>query len=232
MGGRGSGSSTPGDTSDPKDQGGSSSDSLRKQVDKAASEEEKNGIITGWIEQHESAGTETIINPVMELEYECYSVTIDGIKIYYETPNDAAFAAIRALISGNKIPDRLKEHIDAIMLIPDQKPGSPITIATEKNGTITIFEDRLVDTGTLAHEMSHALAEDIWSSALPPAESDYMAAINSGEPPVSAYGGKDASEDFAEAVRMYITDKAGFKSGWPRRFVVVDKVIRNRNYKG
>jgi len=166
MGGRGRSSSGGGNTDDPRDQGGSSSDSLRKKIDGADSEEEKTQIIVDWIEENESPETETIINPVTGNEYECYSVTIDGIKIYYQTPNDAVFAAIKSLISGNKIPDMLKEHIDAIMIISDQNPGDPKTIAGYEDGIITIFEDRIVDAGILGHEASHGLAEDKWGNAL------------------------------------------------------------------
>lgn len=232
MGGRGGSSSGGGDTSDPKNQAGSSSDSLRKKIDEAESEEEKEQIITDWIEENESPNTETTINPITGLEYECYSVTIDGIKIYYESPDDSAFAAIKSLISGNKIPDLLKEGIEAIMIIPDQNPGNPTTIAKEENGIITIFENRIVDAGIIGHEAAHTLADDRWGNATPPAGSDYRSAIDSREPPVSTYGRTSPSEDFAEAIRMYITNRTAFKKGWPKRYKVIHRMMRERGYRG
>lgn len=232
MGGRGGSSAGPGDTSDPKDQAGSSSTALRKSISKADSLDGKNQITRDWIEQHMSPGTTLIVNPETSVEHDAHSLTIDGITVYFDSVTDAVVNDIRELVAGDHIPSLLKEQVDAIQIIGENAPGNHNEIGTEHEGVITVFADEPFDAGEFAHEMAHALAEAKWGSVIPPDGSAYRAAIDSGEPPVSAYGCTNAQEDFAEAVRLYVSDPDNLKSVAPRRYGVISQLMKHRSYRG
>ncbi|MDO9355195.1 MAG: hypothetical protein Q7T55_15970, partial [Solirubrobacteraceae bacterium] len=103
-------------------------------------------------------------------------------------------------------------------------PSGSNVIAKNLEGIMTIFGDREVDVGILAHEAAHQLAVTMWASAAPASDSEYMAAINTAEPPVSEYGATTPGEDFAEAVRMYIEDPARLAKIAPLRFAAIENL--------
>lgn len=232
MGGRGSSDSGIKLPIDPKNQAGSSSDPLRKTIEKAKTADEEAQTIKDWLEKNRSTEKVLIINPANEEEDYYYKITIDGIDIYFNEDNEQTIKAIKALIKGNKIPDILKEHIDSIILSDDISPSGPEAIAEMIEGNITIWKDKLTEAGNIAHEAAHQLASEKWGDSTPPADSDYRAAIDSGEPPVSEYAKTRPSEDFAEAVKLYINDKERLKRLFPRRYAIINKLMNNRNYNG
>jgi Mlc titration factor MtfA (ptsG expression regulator) len=76
--------------------------------------------------------------------------------------------------------------------------------------------------------MAHAK----YGTSAPSAGSDYAKAMRSGEPPPTAYGEKRPAEDFADTVRLYHTHPAELKASYPKRYAVVDRLIKDPNYGG
>jgi len=51
--------------------------------------------------------------------------------------------------------------------------------------------------------------------------------IESDEKPVSEYATKSDAEDFADAIKYYVTRYEEFRAMHPLRFAVVDDIMRN-----
>ena len=106
------------------------------------------------------------------------------------------------------------------------------TIADIGSGFMVIYNNNIVDYGIITHEATHAWARDKWGSYFPPADTDYMAAILSGEPPITPYGGTDAAEDLAEAVRYYAYSPEFLKAQCPLRYAIVERMMTDPSYYG
>ena len=59
----------------------------------------------------------------------------------------------------------------------------------------------------------------------PPADSVYGRAQRL-EPPVSEYGAHDASEDFAEACRLFVMEKAALRKSHPLKYAALEELLR------
>ena len=100
------------------------------------------------------------------------------------------------------------------------------------DGIITIFGDRQVGSDVIAHETAHDFAVQKWGNPVPPESSDYAAAVNSGEPPLTEYSRRNKSEDFAESVKIFVVDPGGLEKKAPRRYAVIRRLMRDSAYGG
>lgn len=98
--------------------------------------------------------------------------------------------------------------------------------ATGGDGDIVVYGNKLLPVDAYAHEMGHNLANRLYGSTRPDTQSRYMAAMQ-GEAPVSEYAKNGPSEDFAEAVARYVTDRVNFATNHPQRYAVIDQIMRS-----
>lgn len=205
---------------------------LLDEIKKATDITVQNQLVLEWLKNNISAETTPIAGPSTDIEHEAYTVTIDGIPVYFDEINDAAVALARELFVGNPLPDTLKNMVVGIQIVAEDARGGADVVGMSADGFVTIFGDREVDTGIVAHEIAHDFATSKWGDMFPAADSDYQAAIDSGEPPVSEYAKKNTGEDFAEAVRMYVDDPEQLKMDYPERYQVIDRLMKDDSYGG
>jgi hypothetical protein len=104
------------------------------------------------------------------------------------------------------------------------------SLATGGDEEIVVYGDDTITLGSLAHEMGHNLAEVIYGSTTP--IRDYALAIGTTEPPVSEYAKNSDSEDFAESLKSYVTERAKMKADFPVRYRIIHKIMTDLSYGG
>ncbi len=113
--------------------------------------------------------------------------------------------------------------------------------ATGGDGQIVVYSGKGMSVSTFAHEAGHNLATATWGSTKPPPDSEYGKA-QVAEKPVSDYGENSPAEDFAEAVKMYVTepvvlapgqielsdmnDREYLKKNFPLKFAAVEALLK------
>ena len=192
----------------------------------------KNKATLEWLRKCRSKTTSIIAGPSTDIEHEAYSVILDGLTIYFDEIIDQVITLIREMASGPQWPKLLKERVIGIQMVEEDARGGPDVIAMSADGIMTIFGNREVDSGVIAHEAAHDFAVNKWGNPVPPADSDYAKAILSGEPPVSEYSKRNWSEDFAEAVRMFVVDPGKLKDIAPARYQVIKRLMEDESYGG
>jgi len=185
-----------------------------------------------WLKENMSAEPKPYEVPQTGITHMAYEVDCEGIPFYFDDANNAAAEAAAAIRNTSNLPSVLSQYIDGAQLVDEPLPDSPDTIATIQYGIMTIYGNRTINYGIVAHEAAHPFAIDKWGAHDPPDTSDYMATINSDELPISPYAHTDPSEDFAESVRMYATDPELMKRIAPLRYDVVDKLMKDPDYAG
>ena len=105
---------------------------------------------------------------------------------------------------------------------------------TGGDGNVVCYQGLSVRLGSFAHESGHNLAKHVYGDTSPHMRptSDFNAAIASGEKPVSDYGKNSSAEDFAEASRLYVEMPLTMKVLAPKRFAVIDRLMKDPNYGG
>ncbi|MCG2739789.1 MAG: hypothetical protein L6300_06075 [Syntrophaceae bacterium] len=161
-----------------------------------------------------------------------YTVDCKGIPFWFDCLNTQAIAAANALLNTDKIPAALLDVIDQVQLVYEPLPLFPDAVAGMIYGTMTIYKNHMATEGLIAHEAAHTFAVYKWGTVMPAENSDYMAAINSGEPVVSEYSKKHIGEDFAEAVQMYVTGPGYLKKIAPLRYDVIHRLMTDPGYSG
>jgi hypothetical protein len=96
--------------------------------------------------------------------------------------------------------------------------------ATGGDGGIVVYSGNPVSTGTVAHEAGHNLATKIWGKTSPPKDSEYGKAQQS-EKPVSTYGAISSTEDFAEAVKLFVKSPDEMKREFPKKFAALKQIM-------
>ncbi len=205
-----------------------------------------------WLAAHRSASTTTIKDDEMTVPEDFYSITVkNGIQLLFTPGNErnAADTIIEMVIGFDTLPGRLKSEV-ATIIMAMQTSGDIVATAGTNDKNIVVYGGNPLSTGTVGHEAAHNLALDLWGRSNPPhyaegtdmyyeiqeqglpVRSDYGDAIESGEPPVSAYGRTNDSEDFAEAVKMYVINRTQLQQIAPRRYAVIHALMTNAGYGG
>lgn len=185
-----------------------------------------------WLRANMSKEKKLYVNPRTGDDLMMYKVNCKGIPFYFGCLNYAAVAAAEAVLNVDKIPAALMEDVDGVMLFDDIKPGRPETIADLGDFFMVIYNNRIVDYGVITHEATHAWAYDKWGTYTPPADTDFMAAIRSGEPTVTEYAKTSAAEDLAETVRFYVVDREMVMRVAPLRYESVHRMMTDPAYRG
>ena len=162
-----------------------------------------------------------------------YSVVCKGLPFYFACVNEAAIAASEALLNHEKIPGVLLEDVDGVMLFDEIKPGRPQTIADIGDFFMVIYNNYIVDYGIIAHECTHAWADDKWGSPTPPDDTDYVEVIRfSGESPITEYAKTNYAEDLAETGRYYAYSPAFLRAQCPLRYAIFEHMMTDPSYYG
>lgn len=208
------------------------SEQLIEALSRAKDEAEKDQITLEWIMKNLPSDTTTLAGPGTDIEHEAYTITIDNIKLYFDDVTPGVVTTVREILIGKDLPDTLKEHLTEIQFVEEYKKDDPLMIAWMYEGFLTVYGDKEIDVGVLAHEAAHQFSYTKWEWGMPVEGSDYLAAIKSGEPPVSEYSKRNTGEDFAEAVRMFVTNPEMLKKIAPLRYKVIERLMRDKEYKG
>lgn len=192
----------------------------------------KNQAMYDWLKKYHSPLATAIAGPGTDIEHEAYSIYLDGIPLYFDDLDDAVVVTAREIIAGAQLPALLRSQIVGIQLVEEDKRGDPLTIAWNIDGFITVYGGREADAGILAHEAAHEFSFTKWEWGMPVEGSDYLAAIQSGEPPVSEYSKRNTGEDFAEAVRAFVVDPNELQKIAPLRYKVIKRLMVDKDYSG
>ena len=185
-----------------------------------------------WLLLNMSSGARLYANNTTLREHLAYSVTCNTIPLYFDEYNPASISAAQALLATDNFPPTLFDVIDGAQLVSEPSPQGENVIATIRDGLISIYGNRIIDEGIIGHEAAHTWAMWKWGDYDPPADGHYITAINSGEPPVTVYAGVSVSEDFAEAVRLYVRDPVNMRDLAPLRYDVVHRLMTDPGYYG
>jgi hypothetical protein len=105
--------------------------------------------------------------------------------------------------------------------------------ASGGDGNVVAYRDDALPVRTLAHEAAHNLALQLYGSTAPVRGTDYQRLLlHSREKPVSAYAANNPSEDFAEAVEMFVMEPDKMAGSFPERFAIISKIMSDPNYGG
>lgn len=185
-----------------------------------------------WLLEHMSSGARLYHNRITRLDHLSYNVICNGIPLYFDEYNTAAITSARAVRNTSKIPDVLSDLIDAVVLVSEEHPDGDYVIASIWDSIMYVYFDRIIDYGIVAHEATHQWAYEKWGTYDPPADSDYQAAIDSGEPATSLYGSTCPAEDIAEAVRLYVVNPSRLREIAPLRYGVIHRLMTDPTYYG
>ena len=202
--------------------------SVRQQTDFSR----RYALVEEWLDANLPCNKTIIAGPNTDIEHKCYAVTIEGIILYFDEVDRSVILTIIEMITGAKLPGLLKAQLFGIQMVAEYARGGPDVVAMMGDGIVTVFGGRDADMGIIAHEVAHEFAVQKWGNPMPPSDTDYYAAIRSGEPAVSQYGKKNDSEDFAEAVRMYVEDLEQLQMDYPKRYAVIDRLMKDPAYGG
>lgn len=165
------------------------------------------------------------------------ALKIDGMKMEWDADSeDAAAKTLHGLIHHTRMPQTLWSAQDSIVFTSQGSSNEEKwrkdyhldkdaqTLATGGFRGVTVYHSLPMDPGEAAHEMGHNLAQHVWKIETPPPDSDYAKAAQR-EPPVSEYGGTHPAEDFAEACRLYVTERDSFKRNFPAKYKAIRALV-------
>lgn len=158
-----------------------------------------------------------------------------GSKIYY------TISGYRDFGHAAKVPARLREATKSVYFTGQANSDDDYWRANRKNftkshatgggGNIVVYDDNYLDIGNFSHEAGHNLAHELYGSSKPAKEYGRLLETTT-EPPVSKYAATAPSEDFAEAVRVYVTDADRMKATHPERHAIIRKLMTESSYGG
>lgn len=125
-----------------------------------------------------------------------------------------------------EFPQQFQGQLQDIYLTSQVAYGDQTDIAASWDGPgqVTLYNCRAPTWGVLVHEAGHGVAFVEWTTPTPTPESPYGEAIASAEPPVSAYGGENAAEDFSEAFREFILRPDWVRDNFPNRYNALKEI--------
>jgi|GEM_PF-2177501 len=219
-----------------------SSGSLRRQIAGLSTEEQKS-IISQYVQSRSTRRASSVLAHGMDYAEPMKRIEWEGIKYHYSGGIQPVVDTIHQLATSPRIPRALTKHTTDVFFSSqrnkldiywEQEYGIPdfISLATGGDGRIVVYNSRYLKLDSMAHEMGHNLAKAVYGTTKSPFTSDFGAAVASGEPSVSSYARKSIAEDFAESVSVYITDAKRLKANAPKRYAVINKLIKDRTYAG
>lgn len=170
------------------------------------------------------------------------TIRYGGVDFRFSGPISALVNTIDALSRpGVVIPDRLLGATKNVYFTGQSNKedarwraeykGFQHSGATGGDGDVVAYRNNHLSVGDFVHESAHNLSTRLYGSTTP--GGDYARLLRlTPEKPVSAYAAHAPSEDFAEAVRLYVEDRDTMKASFPERFRIIDRIMTDPTYGG
>jgi hypothetical protein len=204
-----------------------------------------------WVKRNQTKEPASVELHGMSKPELMHSVEFEGIRYHFPADqpldfNHTGATTISRLVSDNPLPKNLTKHTTDVYMSTQAHVGDAAiakridmpefrAAATAQHGKIVVYRDNVADPYIMTHEMGHNLAEAKYQSAYPDAySSDFgkLQKASSKEKPPTKYGTVNAAEDFAESVRLHQTDPETLKRVAPKRYAVIDRLMRDDSYAG
>jgi hypothetical protein len=188
--------------------------------------------IKTWVER-EAAPSPNLRTHGMATPQNMRRVTVEGIDIDFDPKKPENAAYLIDSLQRDPVPEAILKSTRQIVFT-DQRNQSDAyweerynipgfeSAATGGDGSIVVYSGRGMSRGTLAHEAGHNMATKKWNTTTPPTTSKFaQAALHEGA--VSSYASASSAEDFAESVRLYVTDRTNFKRQFPLKYEAIEE---------
>lgn len=150
-------------------------------------------------------------------------LALAGEREYIPTPLPKAFSTV-----NNKILFTAQRNSQDHVWEKAYGIQGFMSAASGGDGNIVFYniDQKLVNVRqNFAHESGHNLATAVWGRTQPPPDSEYgMAQIQ--ESAVSEYAANSPDEDFAEACKLYVSNKEYLIQNFPKKFAALDKLMK------
>lgn len=155
--------------------------------------------------------------------------------LYTEATKDAAAQSLVAMAQPGKYPAAMFNATGSVVHTGQQNADDPFwrvrhsdksfqSAATGGDGSIVVYGGGALDEGLFAHEAGHNVATARYRSTEPGKRTIYGRAAQQ-EAPVSRYARHSPAEDFAEAARLYVTQKSRLKREFPAKFDAMERTL-------
>ncbi len=206
--------------------------------------------VSEMIRQRSEPGTTTGVHHGMTSPETFRTVAFEGIRFHYDPASVAESikktgklppitGLIRQLAAVPAIHPEIAKHTTDVYFTAQaneaderwkQRYHDPAFVSLATAGgpskDVVAYADRLINAGSLFHEMGHNWAHSLWGEHMaPPIGSDYWFATKSGEPPVTEYAAYNLAEDFAEAVELFSRDPAEMRKIAPKRYQAIKDLL-------
>lgn len=216
---------------------------LRGGLDKADLDRRDAAIRTALealVRRQQSASTTTGTFHGMSTSETFRSVAFEGLRYHFAEGQSVPVSLIDTLrgvaLHHIAIPAQLARHTGDVYLTTQanrdnahwaakyNRPGFKAT-ATGGDGGIVVYNGDAIGFGSLTHEMGHNLAAATYGNTDPAPGSQFAQAMASSEPAVSSYGAVAPAEDFAEAVREFVSDGTTMRVQYPLRYAAIEALL-------
>jgi hypothetical protein len=175
------------------------------------------------------------------------SIDVNGQKVHFVSATKSS--VVQSIDSWHQaqqaepIPVVLTQETKNIYFVSDRNekdaywekvynmPGFT-SLATGGGGNIVVYSNHVLDAGAYTHEMGHNLATKLYGVSQKPTPGSDFAAAAAREVAPSSYAAVALSEDFAESIRMFLTQRPLFMEIAPRRATVIERILRTGGERG
>ncbi len=205
-------------------------------------DDQKRQAVLEFVDKHKTPAASVKLHG-MEHAEEMHSIPADGYNLHFPKDNpEMIVKTVRGYDLAGALPKELTVHTKDVYLSKQankddarwakvyNNPGHE-SLATGGGGSVVFYNGGTPSRGYLAHEMGHNLATAKYGSTKP-FELGAFSKATRGEKPPSPYAMKSPSEDFAESVRYFVLNREGFKRIAPKRYKVIDRMLKDPNYAG
>lgn len=219
---------------------------LRRRLEGVEWNKDRNKVVSDYLREIEEPTTYPTITGGMTKVQEMRKARFSDMDWYYpeNEPTAPVVVTMRYLASSKaELPTNLTKHTSKVVFTDQSNKDDEfwkkqynnpnhVSLASAGRGGITVYGDNFMSLNSMSHEMGHNMATGKWGNTRPPEGSDYRNAIESGETVPSAYGANSPDEDFAESVMMYFQPTDTLQSRHPKRWSVVDRLMKEADYAG
>lgn len=198
---------------------------LPAEIAKQTDMSQTNQLVANWLAEHQSVTTIPVGGTDPDAVLTIYDVVVDGIRLSYSGINKSVIDFVRTILQKDALPEPLRRVIKGADFSTENYALEPTLLAEMEDGKIIFYGGRSIDVHLIAHEAGHEFAVQKWGDQDPPDDSEFARAFNSGEPFVSEYSHKIISEDFAEAVGMFVSDPAQLKKIAPLKYRAIKSLL-------
>ena len=165
-----------------------------------------------------------------------YNIEIDGVRFHAEStaPDSPLVTTLLNVVEHGELPPALMKHTSDVYFTAQGNKDDEhwrrvyknftVSGATGGDGGIVVYNGKPTTVSTIAHEAGHNLARAKYATTHPPKTTEY-AKDYAKNGAVSEYAKNNVSEDFADAVKLYVLDPGKLKSDFPVRYKIINEMI-------